>query len=84
MCYQQVLNKSPALRAKAELLKKRARGICPELNAAWWARVVEAQQKLVDHWEVHYVDSQRGRAFWCNWVTEERRSTKPAEAAALA
>lgn len=83
MCYQQVL-KSPALLAKAELLKRRARAICPELNSAWWARVVESQKKLVDHWEVHYVDSQRGRAFWCNWVTEERRSTKPAETSALA
>ena len=83
MCYQQVL-KSPALQAKARLLKKRAKSICSELNDAWWAKVVEAQQQLVDHWEVHYVDSQRGKAFWCNWVTEEKRWHKPPEAAALA
>lgn len=83
MCYQQVL-KSPALKAKARLLKKRASAICPEMDEAWWARVVESQRKLIDHWEVHYVDSQRGKAFWCNWVTEEKRWTKPPEAAALA
>ena len=83
MCYQQVL-KSPALKAKARLLQKRARSICSAMDDAWWAKVVEAQQKLTDHWEVHYVDSQRGKAFWCNWVTEEKRWTKPPEAAALA
>ena len=83
MCYQQVL-KSPALQAKARLLQKRARSICSEMNDQWWAMVVEAQRKQVDHWEVHYVDAQRGKAFWCNWVTEEKRWTKPVEAAALA
>lgn len=34
MCYQQVL-KSPSLLAKAGLLKKRARGICDEMNDKW-------------------------------------------------
>lgn len=65
MCYQQVL-KSPALRAKAQLLKKRARGLCESMNDKWWAAVVESQQKLTDHWEVHYADSHRGKAYWCN------------------
>jgi len=83
MCYQQVL-KSPALRAKAALLKKRARGICSEMNDAWWENVVQQQRLLVDHWEVHYADQQRGKAYWCNWVTEERRWTKPPEAASTA
>ena len=83
MCYQQIL-KSPSLKAKARLLQKRARQLCSQMDDAWWAKVVEAQQKLVDHWEVHYVDSQRGRAFWCNWVTEEKRWSKPVEAASVA
>ena len=48
------------------------------------SQVVEQQKLLVDHWEVHYVDQQRGKAYWCNWVTEERRWTKPAEAASEA
>jgi len=82
MCYQQVL-KSPSLQAKARLLQKRARNICEEMNEHFWARVVEQQQSLVDHWEVHYVDSQRGKAYWCNWVTEEKRWTKPVEAATV-
>lgn len=38
MCYQQVL-KSPALRAKAQLLKKRAASICSAMNDAWWVKV---------------------------------------------
>ena len=76
--------KSPALQAKARLLKRRAKGICAEMDDEWWARVVEAQRKLTDHWEVHYVDAGRGKAFWCNWVTEETRWTKPPETAALA
>jgi len=83
MCYQQVL-KSPALRAKAQLLKKRARGLCESMNDKWWAAVVESQQKLTDHWEVHYADSHRGKAYWCNWVTEEKRWAKPPEASATA
>ena len=48
------------------------------------SQVVEQQKLLVDHWDVHYVDQQRGKAYWCNWVTEERRWTKPAEAASEA
>jgi len=83
MCYQQVL-KTPALQAKAALLKKRARNICSEMDEKWWAKVIHAQQQLVDHWEVHYADAHRGRAFWCNWVTEERRWDKPAETASTA
>jgi len=78
MCYQQVL-KTPALQAKAALLKKRARNICSEIDEKWWAKVIHAQQQLVDHWEVHYADAHRGRAFWCNWVTEERRWDQPAD-----
>lgn len=83
MCYQQVL-KSPALRAKAQLLKQRAASICSAMDEPWWAQVIEHQSKLIDHWEVHYVDQQRGKAYWCNWVTEERRWTKPPEAASTA
>ena len=83
MCYQQVL-KSPALQAKAALLKKRAKRLCSEMDDKWWANVVTQQRKFVDYWEVHYVDQQRGKAYWCNWVTEEKRSTKPPEAASLA
>lgn len=83
MLYQQVL-KTPALQAKATLLKKRAREICGEMDDKWWGKVVEAQRKLVDHWEVHYADQHRGRPFWCNWVTEERRWDKPSETASVA
>ena len=36
MCYQQVL-KTPALQAKAALLKKRARNICSEMDEKWCA-----------------------------------------------
>jgi hypothetical protein len=39
--------------AKAELLQRRARQICAELDDAWWLRVREAQLKQLDHWEVH-------------------------------
>ena len=83
MCYQQVL-KTPALQAKAALLKKRALNICSEMDERWWAKVVHAQQQSTDHWEVHYAEAHRGRAFWCNWVTEERRWEKPAETASTA
>jgi len=83
MCYQEVL-KSPALHAKAGLLKKRARGICDEINDEWWERVVQQQRLKTDHWEVHYVDAQRGKPYWCNWVTEEKTYTKPAGSAAVA
>ena len=79
MCYQEVL-KTPALRAKAALLKARVRAICPEMNERWWLSVVEAQQTHVDLWEVHYADSHRGKAYWCNWVTDEKRWEKPPEA----
>ena len=83
MCYQQVL-KTPALKAKAAILKQRAHKICSEMNEQWWRGVIDAQQQLVDHWEVHYADAHRGRAFWCNWVTEERRWDKPTETASMA
>jgi hypothetical protein len=83
MCYQRVL-KTPALKAKAALLQQRARRICPEMHEEWWSRVVAAQQMLIDHWEVHYADAHRGRAYWCNWVTEERRWEKPTETASVA
>lgn len=83
MCYQQVL-KTPALQAKAAILKARARQICPQMDEAWWARVIEAQKQLVDHWEVHYADAHRGRPYWCNWVTEERRWDKPSDTASVA
>ena len=83
MCYQRVLH-SPALRAKGELLKKRARRICPQMDERWWERVVAAQQQQTDHWEVHYAEQQRGKAYWHNWVTGEKTWTKPPEAAALA
>ena len=83
MCYQQVLH-SPALQAKAELLKKRARKICPQMDGRWWERVVAAQRQQTDHWEVHYAEQQRGKAYWHNWVTQEKTWTKPPEAAALA
>ena len=73
--------KSGTLRAKAELLKRRARAICAEMDDAWWRAVYEQQQLLTDHWEIHYADAQRGKAYWINWVTEEKRSTRPAEAA---
>ena len=84
MCYQHVLLRSPALLGKAELLKKRARRICPEMDERWWQRVVAAQEKIVDHWEVHYADHQRGKPYWHNWVTEEKTWSKPPEAASLA
>jgi len=54
------------------------------MNEEWWGRVIMAQQQLVDHWEVHYADAHRGRAYWCNWVTEERRWDKPEETASVA
>jgi len=76
--------KSPSLLAKAGLLKKRARGICDEMNDKWWEGVLQQQKLKTDHWEVHYVDAQRGKPYWCNWVTEEKTYTKPAESAAMA
>jgi hypothetical protein len=76
MCYQQVF-KSPSLKAKAALLKRRAHGICSEMNEQWWTRVVDAQERITDHWEVHYSDSHRGKAYWCNWLTQEKRWEKP-------
>ena len=78
MCYQQVLTSS-ALLLKADLLKARVRKLCPAMDESWWERVVSAQRQHVDHWEMHYADAQRGRVFWCNWVTNERRWEKPAE-----
>ena len=44
--------KTPALKAKACLLQKRAKAICPQMDDKWWVKVVEAQRKLIDHWEV--------------------------------
>ena len=44
-----------------------------------WERVREAQLKQTDHWEMQYADGQyAGRPFWINWVTGEKRWTKPA------
>ena len=64
------------LQAKAEILKRRARKICHELDDAWWHRVREAQLKQVDHWEVHTAEGGEGQC-WFNWVTGERRWQKP-------
>ena len=64
------------LQAKAEILKRRARKICHELDDAWWHRVREAQLKQVDHWEVHSAEGGEGQ-YWFNWVTGERRWQKP-------
>lgn len=75
MCYQHVLH-SQVLQAKAEILKRRARKICHELDDAWWHRVREAQLKQVDHWEVHTAEGGEGQ-YWFNWVTGERRWQKP-------
>ena len=49
-----------------------------------WEGVLQQQKLKTDHWEVHYVDAQRGKPYWCNWVTEEKTYTKPAESAAMA
>ena len=63
-------------RQKAGILKSRAKSICSDLNDAWWHHVREVQQKQSDHWEVHSAE-QGGGQFWFNWVTGERRWTKP-------
>ena len=44
---------SPALQAKAEILKARARRLCPAMDEAWWSVVVHAQQKHVDGGRFH-------------------------------
>lgn len=80
MCYQSVLN-SKALLAKAAILKARARALCDAMDEAWWDRVVKAQLEHTDHWEIHYTDAFKSRAFWCNWVTDERRWDRPKETA---
>lgn len=75
MCYQQVLH-SPSLQQKAGILKSRAKILCSDLNDVWWQHVRETQLKQSDHWEVHSAE-QGGGQFWFNWVTGERRWTKP-------
>jgi len=78
MCYQHIL-KTDALLGKAALLKRRVQQLCYEMDDAWWVRVREAQLKQTDHWEMQYADGQyAGRPFWINWVTGEKRWTKPA------
>ena len=81
MCYQHVLvdqgGASQVLMAKAALLQARARQICDELDEQWWARVREAQLKQQDHWEAHSSDEPGKRQYWFNWVTGERRNSKP-------
>ena len=63
--------------AKAALLQARARQICDELDEQWWARVREAQLKQQDHWEAHSSDEPGKKQYWFNWVTGERRNSKP-------
>ena len=81
MCYQHVLvdqgGASQVLVAKAALLQARARQICDELDEQWWARVREAQLKQQDHWEAHSSDEPGKKQYWFNWVTGERRNSKP-------
>lgn len=60
---------------------------CGSRSYRWlgrWEGVLQQQKLKTDHWEVHYVDAQRGKPYWCNWVTEEKTYTKPAESAAMA
>jgi len=76
MCYQHVLKTEP-LRAKAALLKKRVLALCSGMDDAWWVRVREAQLKQTDHWEMQYSEQYAGRPFWINWVTGEKRWSKP-------
>lgn len=81
MCYQHVLvdqgGAAQVLVAKASLLQARARQICDELDDGWWARVREAQLKQQDHWEAHSSDEPGKKQYWFNWVTGERRDSKP-------
>uniref|UniRef100_A0A7S0EVA2 WW domain-containing protein n=1 Tax=Phaeocystis antarctica TaxID=33657 RepID=A0A7S0EVA2_9EUKA len=81
MCYQHVLvaqgGASQVLSAKAELLQRRARQICEHLDEVWWVRVREEQLKQTDHWEAHSSEEPGKGQYWFNWVTGERRSSKP-------
>ena len=66
------------LRGKAALLKRRVTELCADMGReSWWARVRAAQLLQTDHWEMQYAEQYGGRPFWINWVTGEKRWTKP-------
>ena len=69
--------KSAELQGKAALLKKRVIELCSSMDERWWGRVREAQLKQTDHWEMQYAEQYGGRPFWINWVTGEKKWTKP-------
>mmetsp|Transcript_25485 Transcript_25485/g.42113 ORF Transcript_25485/g.42113 Transcript_25485/m.42113 type:complete len:398 (+) Transcript_25485:183-1376(+) len=78
MCYQQIL-KSDALCKKAELLKKRVRAICDDLDEVWWEGVCRRQSTRDDYWEVHQSETSPGRMFWFNFITGEKHWVRPGD-----
>lgn len=74
MCYDHALKSEP-LRAKANILKRRARELCPELDDAWWALVHWHQLVVQKEWE--RFESVQGKPFWQNWVTGKLVTREP-------
>ena len=52
MCYQHALASEP-LKKKAELMKRRVRAICPEIDGEWWRFVRWHQIAEAKEWERH-------------------------------
>ena len=74
MCYQHVL-KSKTLKAKAALLKRRARQMCPAIDDAWWRLVRWHQCTLNKEWEECAAGASR--TFWHSWVTGMQSPIRP-------
>ena len=65
--------------SQADILKKRARGIHESMDAAFWEEVSTAQRSRTDYWEPHRSDDGGGSLVWHNYVTDEKRTERPAE-----
>ena len=65
MCYEHALE-SQTLKAKGEILKRRAAKLCPKLDAHFWIMVRWHQQTIGKEWDGLL---QGPRPMWISWVT---------------